>query len=229
MTLRTATTGKGHFAALVLLLILTPGVATATDDAVEFEGVDGSVYQGTAWNAGGSAGFILLPQCERDRSMFGDLGEQIAAAGFRVLAVDLPNNTESDDSRALLDQAAEAAFAHLGQATAVLGAGCGGGAAVRLSKAHPEITHVGLLSAGLSAHEERDALQLSGRQLLLVASKGDGPAIRPAGTIAYRKGRRSAKLKTYDGDLRGAALLEEDPQLIEFISRWFAPALEDTP
>lgn len=211
----------------VLFTLALLAAPTAASETVELARSDGDVALATLWsNDSAAPAVLLLPECDRDRSMFEDLGSRFAAAGFRVLAVDRPAGaSDADTSDADTDEV-EAAYGYLTEQSedpgvvGVLGAGCAGGRAIALASSH-SIRLLGLLSAPLSSTEERDAMQLRSSSMLLITTKGDRASNQPAAALAYRR-RDAAKLFLYDGDARGAALLETDPELLDRIVDWFS-------
>ncbi len=225
---------------LATVVLMTAGLAGASERVV-VESDDGFELVATLWqNDEKAPGLLLLHQCDGDRSMFHGLGATLAAAGFRVLAPDLRGLGESksadydletageeadwEQARERFGSDVEAAYRYLGEVVGVLGASCGGGEAIRLATAHPEITGVALLSARLSSVEERDAMKLPSQQLLLIAAKSDLGAARPAGTLGYRK-RSASTLKLFEGSAHGSALLAEHPALEGDIVAWFEEVL----
>lgn len=223
------------------VLLVAASLAGAAERDVVVESDDGFELAATLWqNDEEAAGILLLHECDGDRSMFDDLGAALATAGFRVLAPDFRGLGESKSGEFDLEKAGEeadweraraksgadieAAYRTLGGVVGVLGASCGGGDAIRLATAHPEIARVALLSARLSSVEERDAMKLQSQQLLLIAAKGDLGAARPAGNLGYRK-RSVSTLELFEGSAHGSALLAEQPGLVDDIVAWFAETL----
>ena len=236
--------------ALFLLLALAiPSVLAAEAVTVELTSGDGFLLTGTLWQGEASApGILLLHQCDRDRSMYDDLGAKLSAAGFRVLAFDFRGFGESasedfdlrtdaapedwQSAQAKFPEDVEAAYRFLneqGEGSGVvgaLGASCGGREVLALAEAHRELGRLAFLSSRLSALEMRAAMQMFSPSMLFIASRGDVRANQPAATIGYRIGRTRGKIILYDGDAHGYALLEQHPELADSIVTWFRSGLE---
>ena len=231
----------------LFLAIAIPSVVMADSRTVEISSLDGFQLAGTLWQEDASApGLLLLHQCNRDRSMYDDLGAELAKAGFRVLAIDFRgfgdstnasydltrSDTEDDRSRATakFPEDVETAYRFLGElgdgeVVGALGASCGGSEVLTLAKEHSELRLLGFFSSGLSALEIRDLLQMRGRLKLLITSKGDVAANQAAGTLAYRA-RGSSTLLLYEGSSHGYPLLKENPDLASKIVNWYQGSLE---
>jgi len=217
--------------ALIAALAI-PSALAAESRSVEIESSDGWTLAGTLWQDDeGAPSVLLLHQCNADRSMYEELGGKLADAGFRVLAIDFRGFGESqgDVVRDSFPEDVEAAYQFLsegdGDVFGALGASCGGSEVIKIANAHPEIRRLGFLSAGLSAIDKRDAMQLTSQAMLFIAAKGDPRAAESAGTVVYRI-RSRGKLLLYDGDAHGYPLFEQDPELIGKIVDWFSAGLD---
>ena len=232
------------FASLVLVLISTGGLLAQASD-VQLSSSDGHQLAGSLWANADGPGILLFHQCNSSRAMYDELGGALAAAGFKVLAIDFRGFGDSKaDGPAMADASqderrqlfagfphdAEAAYAFLGdqgsgKVVGALGASCGGWQVVTLAKAHPELVRLGFFSSGLNAEHERDLYRMTDRQFLFVVAEGDNSAARPAGTIMYRASGRTT-MELYPGDAHGYPLFEQDPELVGKMVDFFEPLLE---
>ena len=232
----------------ILFLLALPSVLVAEARTVEITSTDGFRLVGTLrQNDRVDPGVLLLHQCNADRTMYDDLGDKLAAAGFRVLAIDfrgfgasiddsfdLAKSPTEDDwqrARARFPEDVEAAYQYLvaqgdGTVMSAVGASCGGGEQIALAAAHPQIKRLAFLSSGLSQIQIRDALKLRSPSLLLITAKGDMRAAQAAGTLAYRYGKTRTELILYDGDSHGAPLFAEHPDLADRIVAFLVEGLE---
>src|SRR5689334_13616181 len=154
------------------LLLLLAGAGTAAADSVtgtpaRLQAPDGTTLAATYYApAQPGPGILLCHQCNKDRSSWNGLAEKLARAGFHVLTIDYRGYGESGGQRHLevsdgererlvrdvwpgdLDVAYKYLAAQPG-VTGVRGAGgasCGVNNSIQLSKRHPEIQSLVLLS-----------------------------------------------------------------------------------
>jgi alpha-beta hydrolase superfamily lysophospholipase len=227
--------------ALIVALVL-PSALVAESRDVEISASDGLQLAGTVWTSEpGAPGLLLMHQYNADRTMYDNLGSQLAEAGFTVLAYDhrglggstnadfdlAKNGTEADwdKASAKFPEDAEAAHQFLENEMGVdvigsLGASCGGGLQIALAAAHSKLATLTFLSSSLTAIHVRDAMGLRTQYMLFIHAKRDRGASE-AGTIAYRVGKTRSEMILYDGDSHGYPLFSEDPELEGKIVDWF--------
>ena len=228
----------------VIAFFALPSILMADAQPVKITAADGFTLAGTLWQDDeADPAVLMLHQCNADRTMYDELGEKLAAAGFRALSVDYRGYGESTDETYDLEKSSsdedrvrgrekrpadvEAAYQYLasqggGDVVGTIGASCGGGEQVTLAGKHPEIERLVFFSSGLSQTQLRDALQLQARTMLLITSKGDTRAGSTAGTLAYRYGKSNTELLLYDGDSHGHPLFAEHPDLVDRMVTYFA-------
>jgi len=173
------------FTLLVALVLPLACAAQAVPPprVVDLTAPDGAILKATYFGASQPGpGILLLHQCNRQRKVWDDLAERLAAAGLNVLTVDFRGYGESngrrldqlspaESARALSEQwpaDVDVAFRYLqsqpGVTRGVMGAGgasCGVNQAVQLARRHPEVKSLVLLSEGTD---------LPGRQFLRAAT-----------------------------------------------------------
>jgi dienelactone hydrolase len=143
----------------ILVAMLTP-TAAAQPRIVDVAAPDGLTLKATLRSASSRGpGLLLLHQCNRQRVIWNDLAQRLAAAGFHVLAFDLRGFGDSGGNRfaqspraeqikqqALWPADIDAALQYLiaqpnvaGDMVGVAGASCGVNNAVNTARRHPEV------------------------------------------------------------------------------------------
>ena len=230
---------------LCLMMLMALFVAqVSAQETVSFSSDDGHQLSGTLWANAKAPGVLLLHQCNSDRSMYEEVGDMLAAAGFKVLTLDFRGfgGSKSDEldlsgadrdtwrqATAKFSDDAEAAHGFLrehggGAVVGALGASCGGREVLGLGQRHSDLGRLGFFSSRLTAENERDLLGMEDRKFLMIAAKGDTGAVGPAGKLAYRAKSRT-ELLLYEGDAHGYPLFEQDPELAGKIVSFFEPLL----
>ena len=172
---------------------LRGAVAAQGAETVHFTTSDGVRIEGSFYAAGSSAPAVLcLHQWRSDRSSFAGLAEQLQAAGYSVLTIDMrgyggSTRTEAGkrirpDRKAQKDIEAAMGFLRAQKSVnpsriGIIGASYGSSNAIIYAGGEPAVKAVVLLSPGLNYFNElptEDAVRAYGsRPLLVVASSED--------------------------------------------------------
>jgi dienelactone hydrolase len=174
-------------------------------------------------------GIVLLPMLGRSHADWDSVAEDLADAGFAVLAVDFRS---AQDSSLLMDVRAGKAFLRERSEVApgrigIAGASIGANVALLDAADDPGVASVALLSPGIDyrgLRTEAAMKKYAARPALLVASTKDPYAwrsIRHLSTIG--PGTREVRLT--DVVAHGTVLLSRDPALIGALVDWFRRTL----
>ena len=192
---------KRHLVVLALSvpLSLGPGAnaqQTPPPRVVDIAAGDGTNLKATYFASGKpGAGILLLHQCNRQRKVWSNLAQSLAASGFHVLTFDFRGFGESGGKS--IDQLSsqeyfqllgqkfpgdvDSAFNYLvsqpGVTGSIIGAGgasCGVNQAVQLARRHPEVKALALLSEGTD-HGGRQFLRQSPNLPLFMAVADNDP------------------------------------------------------
>jgi dienelactone hydrolase len=239
-------------AALVLTLLLAGIRPAAAADPVAGEPAtiaapDGTKLAVTFYSPGRPGpGILLLHQCNRDRSSWNDLAESLARAGFHVLTLDYRGYGESGGDRhldlsreeqvrrvnTLWPGDVDAAFAFLRSRPGVSkvygagGASCGVNESIQLSRRHPEIKSLALLS-GNSDKEGRAHLKTKASPpLFLAAADDDGSVVETMAWIDASSGNPANRFVEYETGGHGTVLFGPHPELPGEIVAWYEATLE---
>jgi pimeloyl-ACP methyl ester carboxylesterase len=238
-------------AAVSGLLLLLAGAGTAAADSVtgtpaSLAAPDGAKLAATYYSAGKPGpGILLCHQCNMDRRMWNGLAEKLAKAGFHVLTIDYRGYGESAGKRHLdlpdgerarlvtemwpgdLDVAYKYLAAQPG-VTAVRGAGgasCGVNNSIQLSKRHPEIQSLVLLSGGSDRASRQRLREKSSPPLLLAASDDDGNVVQWMEWIDASSGNPANRFVEYKTGGHGAELFAPHPEILDQIVAWYEATL----
>jgi len=233
------------------LLLLLAGAGTAAADSVTgtpavLAAPDGAKLAATYYSAGRPGpGILLCHQCNMDRKSWNGLAEKLARAGFHVLTIDYRGFGESsgarhndlpNDQRAKLVQQVwpgdlDVAYKYLAAqpgVTGVTGAGgasCGVNNSIQLSRRHPEIKSLVLLS-GNSDKAGRDHLKTkSSPPLLLAAADDDGNAVQLMEVLDAASNNPTNRFVEYKTGGHGAAMFAPHPELPDQIVAWYDATL----
>lgn len=205
-----------------------------TDDGVV---IGGELYLPEARPA---PAVLLLHMLGRSRADWGATAEQLAAAGFVALAIDLRGHGASGEASvwpddltpSLLD--VKAARQYLAGRTdlctgavGIAGAQVGANLAVLAAAPDPSVRSLVLLSAGLDYRRLRieTAMQkYGGRPALLLASTEDAYAARSARALAGLGGG-IRDLRLVNGAGHGTVMLARRPDLMRVLVDWFRRTL----
>lgn len=212
---------------------------------VDIKAGDGFNLKGTYVSPGkpGPA-MLLLHQCNMDRHAWDGLANDLAAAGFHVLAIDYRGygdskgqgfNTPAEGRAALREKwpgDVDAAFAFLlsqkgvdKSRVAAGGASCGVGQSSDLAARHHEVKALMLLSGGAS---DTAKAYISANPALLVfgaASEGDTNAAKGIKEAVESSKNPQSKLKLYEGTLHGVPMFDKNPDLEPMIVSWLKSQL----
>jgi dienelactone hydrolase len=233
------------------LLLLLAGAGTAAADSVTgtpavLAAPDGAKLAATYYSAGRPGpGILLCHQCNMDRKSWNGLAEKLAKAGFHVLTIDYRGFGESagarhndlpNDQRAKLVQQVwpgdlDVAYKYLAAqpgVTGVTGAGgasCGVNNSIQLSRRHPEIKSLVLLS-GNTDKAGRDHLKTkSSPPLLLAAADDDGNAVQLMEVLDAASNNPTNRFVEYKTGGHGAAMFAPHPELPDQIVAWYDATL----
>jgi dienelactone hydrolase len=233
------------------LLLLLAGAGTAAADSVTgtpavLAAPDGAKLAATYYSAGRPGpGILLCHQCNMDRQSWNGLAEKLAKAGFHVLTIDYRGFGESagarhndlpNDQRAKLVQQVwpgdlDVAYKYLAAqpgVTGVTGAGgasCGVNNSIQLSRRHPEIKSLVLLS-GNTDKAGRDHLKTkSSPPLLLAAADDDGNAVQLMEVLDAASNNPTNRFVEYKTGGHGAAMFVPHPELPDQIVAWYDATL----
>lgn len=233
----------------VLLLLAAAGAASAepiTGAPVSLAAPDGTKLAATYYSGDDPGpGILLLHQCNMDRSAWNNLAERLARARFHVLTLDYRGYGESGGKRHVDLPAQErvrlskdvwpgdvdAAYSWLrarpgvGDVIGAGGASCGVNQAIQLSRRHPEVKSLVLLSG---------ATDLAGRQflrgktsppLLLAAADDDGGLVEFMAWLDAASGNSTNRFVEYETGGHGVDMFGPHPELPVEIVAWYDATL----
>ncbi|MFH1278993.1 MAG: alpha/beta fold hydrolase [Candidatus Eisenbacteria bacterium] len=215
---------------------------------VDLTGAGGFVLKGTYYPGEGEGpAVLLLHQCNKDRSAYGELARSLAAAGVHALTVDfrgfgesvtdeIPDfESRSEDLWPLFEEDVDAAYEWLlsregvdGARVGILGASCGGSQALLQAIKRPSIRSVAFLSSSVpwidddTIHEFEKGRAIP---LLLIASEEDRGTYQRTERLFKSSRGAGTKMILYKGNAHGAPLFDHDPALIPAITAWFVQTL----
>jgi dienelactone hydrolase len=192
---------------------------------------------------------LMLHQCNYNRTMYNDIGEQLAKRGIHALSLDFRGFGESasdefsiDKIQALPDGERREAWGAMakywpadvqlaydylqskvtGEATiGVIGASCGGSQAITLAENNP-IAVMSFFSSGQRQENiKRYQTTLADKATLIIASEDDGNTYTSAKTLFATAKHANSKFISYKGAQHGYPLLDNDPDLAGNIVNWF--------
>ncbi len=232
----------------VLLLTLPFGLQAAeltlpTNSGIELKA---DYYQGAKTS---NRAVLMLHQCNYNRTMYNDIGQQFAQKGIHALSLDFRGFGESVNTEFNVEKVqalpqekrtaawrlmsaqwpndVQQAYDYLKSKMAddavigVIGASCGGSQAIRLSKENP-IKAISFFSSG-----QRDdnidyySKHLANKPTFIIAAQEDGGTYRSAKKLFTAAKNINSKFITYKGDKHGYPLLTKDTNLATNIVNWF--------
>ena len=191
---------------------------------------------------------LLLHQCNYNRTMYKNIGPELAAQGIHALSLDFRGFGESiseefsvEKLRALPKEKRSAAwkkmsaywpsdiqlaYNHLTSKLSdkgivgVIGASCGGSQAITLAENNP-IHVIAFFSSGQRDENiERYKNILAAKPTLIIASEGDTGTYESAQKLFKATTDSNSKFIAYKGDAHGYPLLDKDKQLASHIVAW---------
>jgi dienelactone hydrolase len=207
---------------------------------------DGMSLSATYYSAGQPGlGILLLHQCNRDRSAWNTLAEELARAGFHVLTLDyrgygqsggprhadLPGNERSRLTTEVWPGDVDAAFAYLSAqpgVQGVLGAGgasCGVDQSVQLSRRHAEVKSLVLLSGGTDRAGRKSLASKSSPPLFLAAADDDGGIVEVMEWLDASSGNPTNRFVEYAKGGHGSDMFKPHPELRGEIVAWYEATL----
>jgi dienelactone hydrolase len=233
-----------------VMMLLAGAVADArasvTGTAVSFKAADGTKLAATYY-AGGQPGpgILLLHQCNRDRSVWSGLAESLAREGFHVLTLDFRGYGDSGGKRhvTLTDQErdqvvtevwpgdVDAAYAYLRAQPGVQsvsgagGASCGVNQSIQLSRRHPEVQSLVLLSGTTDRAGRQHLRSKASPALMLVASDDDGGVVEFMTWLDASSGNSTNRFVEYKTGGHGTDQFGPHPELPGEIVAWYEATL----
>ncbi len=240
-----------HVLRLSLALVFS-GVPIAEGEAVPGRAVGLAASDGTKLAATYFAsqrpgpGILLLHQCNRDRSSWTSLASELAGKGFHVLTLDYRGYGESGGT-GQMDLASteririttekwpgdvDVAFAYLrsrpGVGATAFGAGgasCGVNQSIQLSRRHPEVKSLVLLSGNTDRAGRLHLRSSRGLPLLLAAADDDGGAVEIMAWLDATSANPANRFVQYAAGGHGTDMFKAHPELPGDIVAWFEATL----
>ncbi len=234
--------------ALILLLAGTRLAAGApvTGTPASLSAPDGTKLAATYY-AGEKPGpgILLLHQCNRDRSSWNALAESLARSGFHVLTLDYRGYGESGGKRHLDLSDGErtrlvretwpgdvdVAFAYLRAQPRVQnvygagGASCGVNQSIQLSRRHPEVKSLVLLSGNTDRPGRQHLSGKSSPPLLIAAADDDAGVVEIMEWIDASSGNPANRFVQYKTGGHGTEMFKPHPELPGEIVAWYEATL----
>lgn len=239
----------------LLLAVTSPAQQVPAPRVVDLTAPDGVILKATFFAAAQPGpGVLLLHQCNRQRKVWDDLAERLAASGINVLTVDFRGYGESGgkgpDKVSSVQEAdqivkeqwpadVDLAFRYLQTQPSVnrgvIGAGgasCGVNQAVQLALRHPEVRSLVLLSE-TTDHSGRQFLHNSPNLPLFLAAADDDfndPGVVEIMQWLYDVSPDPAnKFVHYSVGGHGVVMFAAHPELPGMIVDWFNATLRNSP
>jgi dienelactone hydrolase len=190
---------------------------------------------------------LLLHQCNYNRTMYNDIGQQLADKGIHALSLDFRGYGESttnefnfENVRALPSNKQSAAWQKLSthwpsdvqltynylknnmSDTGIVGVGasCGGYQAITLAEKNP-ISVMGFFSSGQSEDNiARYTKTLANKPTLIIASEKDTGTYESAQKLFSASTSMDSKFIAYKGTAHGYPLLDSDTELASYMVSW---------
>jgi dienelactone hydrolase len=236
------------FISFALLLVGTLATAAPVPSRpVDLRATDGTKLAATYYPSDRTGpGILLLHQCNRDRTSWNGLAEQLAAAGFHVLTLDYRGYGQSGGTpytELTFPQQQEVgrkwpgdvdvAFAYLkslpgvrGDVIGAGGASCGVNQSIQLARRHPaEVKSLVLLSGNTDGDGRKFLKGASALPLLLAAADDDGGAVEMMAWIDATSGNPVNKFIQYKTGGHGTEMFKPHPDLPPDIVGWYEATL----
>ncbi len=238
-----------HAAATLILLVAALQPATGepvTGTPASISAPDGTKLGATYYSGEKPGpGVLLLHQCNKDRSSWSTLAEKLARAGFHVLTMDYRGYGESggkrhgdlsDNERVRLTTEVwpgdvDAAFAYLRAQPGVQkvygagGASCGVNQSIQLSRRHPEVKSLVLLSGNTDRAGRQHLTSKSSPPLMIAASDDDDGIVEVMAWIDASSGNPTNRFDEYKTGGHGTELFKPHSELQGEIVAWYGATL----
>ena len=238
-----------HAVSALILLVAALHPATGepvTGTPASISAPDGTKLAATYYSDGKPGpGVLLLHQCNKDRSSWNTLSEKLARAGFHVLTMDYRGYGESGGKRHLDLPANErvklttdvwpgdvdAAFAYLRAQPGVQqvygagGASCGVNQSIQLSRRHPEVKSLVLLSGNTDRAGRQHLKSKSSPPLSIAAADDDDGVVEVMAWIDASSGNPTNRFVEYKAGGHGTELFKPHPELQDEIVAWYEATL----
>lgn len=196
---------------------------------------------------------LMLHQCNYNRIMYNDIGEQLAKQGVHALSLDFRGFGESSNEQfdiekvqALPQEQRRAAWQEMSAnwpkdvqkaydflknkmsdkgVVGVIGASCGGGQAITLAENNPIKSLSFFSSAQREENIERYKKALSEKPTLIIAAQEDGRTYTSAQSLFEHAKHKNSRFVAYKGNDHGYPLLDKDKNLSTQIATWFVSQL----
>jgi len=232
------------------LVVALAGIAVAepvTGSNVTLTAGDGTKLAATYY-AGEKPGpgILLLHQCNRDRSSWNGLAESLAGAGFHVLTVDYRGFGESgrkrfqeltpDETTKMMAEIfpadVDVAYAWLKAqkgvegVTGAGGASCGVNQSIQLSRRHPEVKSLVLLSGNTDKAGRASLHGKSSPPLMIAAADDDDGIVNVMAWIEASSGNPANRFVEYATGGHGTVMFQPHPELPGEIVAWYEATLQ---
>jgi dienelactone hydrolase len=204
-----------------------------------------SFYQS---NQASDRAVLLLHQCNYNRTMYNDIGQQLSDKGVHALSLDFRGFGESINDefsvnkiQALPKKERSAAWQKMSKywpsdvqlaydhlkgkmsdkgIVGVVGASCGGSQAITLAENNP-VNVIGFFSSGQRDENiTRYKNILADKPTLIIASEKDTGTYESAKKLFTAATNKSSKFIAYKGSAHGYPLLDSDTQLASYMVNW---------
>ena len=236
----------------LLFTVFAVSCALSAEKAVELTASDGTKLAATYFSTGKPGpGVLLLHQCNRDRTVWNGLAQQLTSAGINVLTLDMRGFGESGGvlhDKATQQQAIamqvkwpgdiDVAFQYLvsqpgvtREAIGVGGASCGVNNSVQTAMRHPDVRSLVLLS-GTTDYKGRQFLRSDKKIPVFLAYAEDDPfhpIVLAMPWLYDITADPDKKLVSYRIGGHGADMFGLHPDLMTAITDWYVTTLIKTP
>ena len=197
---------------------------------------------------------LLLHQCNYNRTMYNDIGQQLSDQGIHALSIDFRGFGESTNDEFNVDKIqklpreerqqawqemskhwpsdVQLAYNHLTSKMSdkgivgVVGASCGGSQAITLAENNP-ISIIGFFSSGQRDENiARYKKTLAAKPTLIIASEEDRGTYESAQKLFKVTSNANSKFIAYKGAAHGYPLLDTDTQLASYMVSWLNSQLD---
>lgn len=220
--------------------------ASAPGRPVSLKATDGMNLAATYFPAAGPGpGILLFHQCNRERSTWNALAAELASKGFHVLTLDYRGYGESGGTpytqltfpqqRSVgqkwpgdVDVAFEYLRSQPGVRPDVFGAGgasCGVNQSIQLSRRHPEVKSLVLLSGNTNLEGRKHLQSAPTLPIFLAAADDDGGAVEGMAWLDATSGNAANKFVEYKTGGHGTDMFKAHPDLPKMIVAWYEATL----